>query len=78
MAQFLLTVLQCVPTRGFWEKTIEATCNVDSQKFLFGISIPNILIDLILLALPIPNVIRLNVSKNQKRVLVSLFLLGGL
>ncbi|KAI1189305.1 hypothetical protein F5B17DRAFT_450211 [Nemania serpens] len=74
---FLLTVLQCVPTRGFWEKTIEATCNVDSQKFLFGISIPNILIDLILLALPIPNVIRLNVSKNQKRVLVSLFLLGG-
>ncbi|KAI1157677.1 hypothetical protein F5B18DRAFT_644061 [Nemania serpens] len=77
IAVLLLTLLQCVPTRGFWDKTIEAACNVDSQKFLFGISIPNILIDLILLALPIPNVIRLNVSKNQKRVLVSLFLLGG-
>ncbi|KAI8944588.1 hypothetical protein F4801DRAFT_599516 [Xylaria longipes] len=73
----LLTVLQCVPTRGFWDKAIEAACNVDSQKFLFGISIPNILIDVALLALPIPYVIKLNVSKSQKRVLVSLFLLGG-
>ncbi|KAI1201560.1 hypothetical protein F5X97DRAFT_338501 [Nemania serpens] len=77
LAVLLLTVLQCVPTRGFWDKTIDAACNVDSQKFLFGISIPNILIDLLLLALPIPHVVKLNVSGNQKRVLVSLFLLGG-
>ncbi|RYC60118.1 hypothetical protein CHU98_g6089 [Xylaria longipes] len=74
----IMSVLQCVPTRGFWDKAIEAACNVDSQKFLFGISIPNILIDVALLALPIPYVIKLNVSKSQKRVLVSLFLLGGL
>ncbi|KAF2962768.1 hypothetical protein GQX73_g10803 [Xylaria multiplex] len=77
IAVFLLTLLQCIPTRGFWDKSIKAACNVDSQKFLFGISIPNILIDVSLLALPIPYVVRLNVSKNQKRVLVSIFLLGG-
>lgn len=55
-----------------------ASCNVDSQKFLFGISIPNILIDFALLGLPIPYVIRLQVPKSQKRAIISIFLLGGL
>ncbi|RWA04860.1 hypothetical protein EKO27_g10242 [Xylaria grammica] len=77
IAVLLLTLLQCIPTRGYWDKTIEASCNVDSQKFLFGISIPNILIDVTLLALPIPYVVRLNTSTNQKHALISIFLLGG-
>ncbi|KAK6203885.1 hypothetical protein LQW54_008692 [Pestalotiopsis sp. IQ-011] len=74
---FLLTLLQCIPTRGFWDKTVEADCNVDSQKFLFAISIPNILIDVALLVLPLPYVKKLNVSGNQKRAIASMFLLGG-
>ncbi|KAI1099134.1 hypothetical protein F4804DRAFT_349604 [Jackrogersella minutella] len=74
---FLLTLLQCIPTRGFWDKTISSSCNVDSQKFLFAISIPNILIDVTLLTMPIPYVIRLNVPRSQKRAIVSMFLLGG-
>ncbi|KAI1429593.1 integral membrane protein [Xylaria sp. FL1777] len=77
IAVFFLTLLQCIPPRGFWDKTIEATCNVDSQRFLFAISIPNILIDVTLLTLPIPYVIRLNIAKSQKRVILSMFLLGG-
>ncbi|RYP41312.1 hypothetical protein DL769_011578 [Monosporascus sp. CRB-8-3] len=78
IAVFFLTLLQCIPTRGYWDKTIEASCNVDSQMFLFAISIPNILIDVTLLVLPVPYVIRLNVSKSQKRAIISMFLLGGL
>ncbi|KAI0191586.1 hypothetical protein F4808DRAFT_476119 [Astrocystis sublimbata] len=77
IAVLLLTVLQCIPTRGFWDKSIDASCNVDSQNFLFGISIPNILIDFVLLALPVPYVLKLNTSANQKRALVSLFFSGG-
>lgn len=76
--QFLLTLLQCIPTRGFWDKTIESSCNVDSQKFLFSISIPNILLDVTLLALPAPYVMNLHISTGQKRALVSIFALGGL
>ncbi|KAI1178724.1 hypothetical protein F4777DRAFT_536536 [Nemania sp. FL0916] len=76
-AVFLLTLLQCIPPRGLWDKTVKATCNVDSQKFLFAISIPNILIDITLLALPIPFIIRLNMSKSHKRAIISIFLLGG-
>ncbi|KAI1487267.1 hypothetical protein F5X96DRAFT_650914 [Biscogniauxia mediterranea] len=77
IAVFFLTLLQCIPTRGLWDKSIEASCDVDSQKFLFAISIPNILIDVTLLALPIPYVAQLNLSKSQKRIIISLFLLGG-
>jgi hypothetical protein len=51
---------------------------VDSQLALFVTSIPNIIIDLLLLALPIQYVASLNVSKQQKRAIVSMFLLGGL
>ncbi|KAH6649103.1 integral membrane protein [Truncatella angustata] len=77
IAVFLLTILQCIPTRGFWDKSIDASCDVDSQKFLFAISIPNILIDVAILIMPIPYVIRLNVSKSQKRGVITIFLLGG-
>ncbi|KAJ3577516.1 hypothetical protein NPX13_g3052 [Xylaria arbuscula] len=77
IAVFFLTLLQCIPPRGFWDKTIEASCNVDSQKFLFAISIPNILIDVTLLSLPIPYVIRLNIARSQKRAILSMFTLGG-
>jgi len=71
-------VLQCIPTRGFWDKTVEASCDIDSIKFLFAISIPNILVDVTLLALPIPYVVRLNFPWKQKRDVISVFLLGGL
>ncbi|KAI0471178.1 integral membrane protein [Xylaria cf. heliscus] len=77
IAVFFLTLLQCIPPRGFWDKTIEASCNVDSQRFLFAISIPNILIDVTLLSLPVPYVIRLNIAKSQKRAILSMFTLGG-
>ncbi|KAI1635178.1 hypothetical protein F4809DRAFT_615217 [Biscogniauxia mediterranea] len=77
IAVFFLTLLQCIPTRGLWDKSIGASCDVDSQKFLFAISIPNILIDVTLLALPIPYVAQLHLSKSQKRIIISLFLLGG-
>ncbi|KAI2777041.1 integral membrane protein [Daldinia loculata] len=77
LAVLFLTLLQCIPTRGIWDKTIEASCNVDSQKFLFAISIPNILVDVTILILPIPYVMHLNVTKSQKRAVITLFLLGG-
>ncbi|KAH8892200.1 hypothetical protein GQ53DRAFT_647468 [Thozetella sp. PMI_491] len=77
VAVFLLSLLQCIPTRGIWDKTIESSCNVDSQMFLFAISIPNILIDIALLAMPAPYVIKLNIPGKQKAAVLSVFFLGG-
>ncbi|PYH49850.1 uncharacterized protein BP01DRAFT_309921 [Aspergillus saccharolyticus JOP 1030-1] len=77
IAVFLLTLLQCVPTRGLWDQSIDASCNVDSQKFLFAISIPNIIIDVTLLTLPIPYILKLNTSSSHKKAIMSMFLLGS-
>ncbi|KAF2153683.1 hypothetical protein K461DRAFT_114435 [Myriangium duriaei CBS 260.36] len=77
IAAFLMALLQCIPTRGLWDKTIKASCKVDVQKSFLAISIPNIVIDILLLFLPIPYIKRLNVPKDQKKALMSIFLLGG-
>ncbi|OJZ90167.1 hypothetical protein ASPFODRAFT_202724 [Aspergillus luchuensis CBS 106.47] len=77
IAVFLLTLLQCIPTRGLWDQSIDASCNVDSQKFLFAISIPNIIIDVTLLVLPVPYIMKLNTSRSHKKAIMSMFLLGS-
>ncbi|KAF4122761.1 hypothetical protein GMORB2_7068 [Geosmithia morbida] len=76
-AVFLLTVLQCIPTQGIWDKTIDSSCDVDSNMFLMAISIPNILIDVFLLLLPVPYVFSLHISLSRKVSVLSMFLLGG-
>ncbi|PQE20869.1 integral membrane protein [Rutstroemia sp. NJR-2017a BBW] len=77
IAVLFLSIFTCVPPKGFWDKSIDASCNVNSQQFLFGISIPNIITDVALLVLPIPYVLQLNSSWSQKRLLIGTFFLGG-
>ncbi|KAF7912264.1 uncharacterized protein EAF01_001285 [Botrytis porri] len=77
IAVLFLSIFTCVPPKGFWDKDIHAACNVNSQQFLIGISVPNILTDVALLLLPIPYVLRLNTAWSQKRLLMGTFLLGG-
>ena len=76
--QLLIILLQCIPLRGFWDKSIQATCGVDDYKFFQGNSIPNIITDLILLALPMPSVWALQITRSQKISLAMVFVLGGL
>ncbi|ESZ93422.1 hypothetical protein SBOR_6193 [Sclerotinia borealis F-4128] len=78
IAVLCLSVFTCVPPKGFWNKDIHASCNVNSQQFLIGISVPNILTDIALLLLPVPYVLRLHTAWSQKRLLMGTFLLGGL
>ncbi|PQE27137.1 integral membrane protein [Rutstroemia sp. NJR-2017a WRK4] len=77
IAVLFLSIFTCVPPKGFSDKSIDASCNVNSQQFLFGISIPNIITDVALLVLPIPYVLQLNSSWSQKRLLIGTFFLGG-
>lgn len=73
-----MTIFQCKPVSGFWNRTKPAICNVDSQKFFIGNAIPNILTDVALMVLPLPYIWQLNRSKSQKIALAGVFLLGGL
>ena len=77
IAVFLVSIFQCNPIRGAWDLTVPATC-IPLPKFCLSNAVPNIIMDVIILALPIPNVWTLQMSMRQKYVVSALFLLGGL
>lgn len=77
IAVILVSVFQCNPVRGAWDLTVPATC-ITLPTFYLANAVPNITMDVIILALPIPNVWTLQMSIRQKYVVSGLFLLGGL
>lgn len=76
--KIVTSCLQCIPTQGFWDRSINASCHVDTNKFFMGVTITNILTDGWLLSLPIPFIFKLQTSTWQKAGLSGMFLLGGL
>lgn len=71
------TIWQCVPIQASWDKTIQATC-IDSDAFWTAYAVGNILSDVLVLVLPIPQVLKLKLRPREKVMLCSVFALGGL
>ncbi|KAK1951970.1 hypothetical protein LY78DRAFT_731711 [Colletotrichum sublineola] len=84
IAVLLVSIFQCIPTNAFWDRydpvnpmsPTEFTCGVDVNKFFNGNSIPNIITDALVVMLPIPYVLSLQMRKPQKFALLGVFLLG--
>lgn len=74
---FLACALQCRPLRGFWDKSVEATC-FDGNLFFIVNQAFNVVMDFVLLALPLPIIWRLHRSWREKLGLSGVFLIGGL
>lgn len=53
------------------------TC-LDKNKFFIGNSIPNIVMDAMIIALPVFEVSKVQVPRSQKIGIAGIFLLGGL
>ncbi|KAK6431846.1 hypothetical protein LTR95_011988 [Oleoguttula sp. CCFEE 5521] len=70
------TIAQCVPIAGSWDKSIHAKC-IDSNAFWMGYSISNIFTDVMVLALPIPQVLKLQLNIRERMLLCGVFLMGG-
>ncbi|KAF9775280.1 hypothetical protein IL306_006648 [Fusarium sp. DS 682] len=70
------TIWQCVPIKGAWDKSVDATC-IDSNKFWVAYAVLNILTDVMVLGLPILPIMRLQTSAREKLLLCCIFLLGG-
>jgi hypothetical protein len=51
-------------------------CTVDSYKFFYGNSVPNIVTDLLLILAPFPAIWSLSLQLRQKISLSGIFLLG--
>lgn len=70
--------LQCHPISFFWNKTTEGGHCIDEVLFFKVNGIANLILDVIVLALPLAMVWRLHMKMKQKLALSGIFLLGGL
>ncbi|OQE39249.1 hypothetical protein PENCOP_c007G04572 [Penicillium coprophilum] len=74
---YVAGALLCIPVSKFWDQSIPGAC-LDPAKFYYGMQIPNILTDVILLIMPMGVVWKLPIPKAQKMLLSGVFLIGGL
>ncbi|KAL8920327.1 MAG: hypothetical protein Q9208_006298 [Pyrenodesmia sp. 3 TL-2023] len=73
----IATILQCIPTKAAWDKTVvDATC-INSAAFWYAFAVINIITDAIILFLPVRQVLRLHLDRREKIGLLALFSLGA-
>ena len=77
VAEVFGSIWNCVPINGFWNKSIKAKC-ISTKAFDLQYAIINIVLDIIILALPIRMVSGLHLTRSSKIGLMLLFLMGGL
>ncbi|KAH7068960.1 hypothetical protein BKA63DRAFT_397026, partial [Paraphoma chrysanthemicola] len=76
VATVFATIFQCVPLQRSWNKTVDGTC-IDSSMFWIANAVLNIATDVIVLALPVREVWKLQLRLQEKIMLYAVFLLGG-
>lgn len=74
----LLIFLQCDPLSRMWDKSITTGHCLNSYQTFIGNAIPNIIIDILILLLPIHEVFLLHLSLAKRVSITGVFLLGGL
>ncbi|KAH8204966.1 hypothetical protein TruAng_000849 [Truncatella angustata] len=69
----------CKPVSHFWSRFVgsSGTC-IDINTFFLALGIINMLIDIIVLVIPIPKILALNMTPNKKLGICGIFLLGSL
>lgn len=76
--QTMLAIFSCHPIRQFWEiETPNRKC-VPELPFFLGLQIPNVVIDLVIIILPLPYLWKLQISLPQRIAISGIFILGGL
>ena len=76
-AAICATIFQCVPIEGSWNRSTPARC-IDQDIFWVAYAVLNILTDVMVLALPLPQIFKLQLKLRGKVMLSGIFLLGGL
>ena len=70
-------IFACRPLRRSWDASITGTCLNRSARYYAYVAL-NFVTDLIVLAMPIPLINKLNVTRRQKWSLMAVFTLGSL
>ncbi|KAK7551443.1 hypothetical protein JOL62DRAFT_608902 [Phyllosticta paracitricarpa] len=72
-----VSIFQCTPIKVAWDTSIGAFC-INLRASLIGNAIPNVQSDVAILAMPVGQVFKLQVTMAQKFSLCIMFLLGSL
>ncbi|KAF2196640.1 hypothetical protein GQ43DRAFT_435834 [Delitschia confertaspora ATCC 74209] len=75
-AIFFCVLFSCIPVQAAWDITIVGAKCIPIRSIYLGGSVPNVVLDLILVLLPVPYVMRLNAPLAQRIVLAGMFALG--
>ncbi|MCJ1379674.1 hypothetical protein MMC17_002776 [Xylographa soralifera] len=76
LANNLLAALQCMQVQKAWRLELPGQC-INSLAFVLAIQVPNVVLDMIVLALPMHVVYKLHLPRSKKIGLAGIFLLGG-
>ena len=71
-----ISIFYCSPVKSVWDSNVEPRTCVDIVKFNQFMTIPNVVTGMVMLAMPLPAVFRLNVAALQKIALAATFLHG--
>jgi hypothetical protein len=74
-----MTVFRCWPVDFFWDKSIDdGTCVIDAAVYYFATDLTHTLLDCLILALPIFEVLKMKLPFGQKIAVAGLFSFGFL
>lgn len=77
IALSLTILLECNPIPKFWNPFLTGNC-LDTTKLYLANTILNVIFDFIVLLVPVPMLLKLQVSTRQKMVIGALFSLGSI
>ena len=78
VAVVFVVIFQCKPVQAAWDKTIVGEQCFSLEHYVVGTNVPNIVVDAAIIALPIPLVWKLQISRMRKVGLAAIFLLASL
>lgn len=73
-----VTLFRCSPVQYYWDKSIHGRCTMDVARYYFATDLTHTLLDTLILALPIFEVLRMKLPFGQKIAVVGLFSCGFL
>ncbi|KAF3804216.1 hypothetical protein GCG54_00000566 [Colletotrichum gloeosporioides] len=76
LSQTFVAFLQCIPLDAVWDHTIESKCIKNIAIIWYFNGTFNIFTDFIIITLPIPKILQLQMPRTQKVVVVGVFMLG--
>jgi hypothetical protein len=77
MSQLLVSIFNCTPIAGFWDRSIPAKC-IPNLPFWYINAAGNIATDVAIFVLPLPVIRGLKLGQTQRLVLIGIFSLGFL